>query len=168
MREYPSIGATIVLIKEIDSEGSVTVNDYGRPSISYNLGLRDLGYLKQGVKTTAEVQFAAGAKEVLTLHSSKTSLYSADEIDGKLERAGWASNEIALYSAHPLGTCRMGENARNSVVDSHCQTHDVKGLFVIDGSVTPTSLGVNPQMTLLAIAEKSAEWIAENFRTITG
>ncbi len=57
----------------------------------------------------------------------------------------------------------MGEEPASSVVNSHCQTHDVKGLFVIDGSVMPTSLGVNPQITILAVAEKSAEWIADNF-----
>ncbi|MBI3006550.1 MAG: hypothetical protein HYY49_14230 [Ignavibacteriales bacterium] len=60
----------------------------------------------------------------------------------------------------------MGANARQSVVDSHCQVHNAKGLFVIDGSTTPTSLGVNPQVTILAIAEKSAEWIAENFEAV--
>jgi choline dehydrogenase-like flavoprotein len=60
----------------------------------------------------------------------------------------------------------MGSDPRKSIVDDHCQTHDVKGLFVIDGSVTPTSLGVNPQVTILAIAEKSAEWIAGNFTDI--
>ncbi len=163
MRQYPNIGATIVLVKEIDSEGRVTVNDCGRPSISYDLGDRDREYLKQGIRATAEVQFAAGAKEVLTLHARKTSFKSMDTIDRTLERADWGTNEIALYSAHPLGTCRMGRDARSSVVDSHCQTHDVPGLFVIDGSVTPTSLGVNPQITILSIAEKSAEWIGENF-----
>jgi choline dehydrogenase-like flavoprotein len=168
MRKYPSIGATIVLVKEIDSEGSVTVNDYGRPSISYNIGSRDLDYLKQGLKATAEVQFAAGAQEVLTLHARTTSFKSVADVEKKLARTDWGSNEIALYSAHPLGTCRMGEDARNSVVDSHCQTHDVKGLFVIDGSVTSTSLGVNPQITLLAISEKSAEWIVENYDRIVG
>lgn len=163
MDQYRNLGATILLVKEIDSEGRVTANDYGRPSITYDLGAKDLEYLKQGLKATAEIQFAAGAKEVITLHARKTSFKSVDEIDSRLSDAAWGTNEIALYSAHPLGTCRMGGNARNSVVDSHCQTHDVKGLFVIDGSVTPTSLGVNPQVTLLAIAEKSAEWIAENF-----
>ena len=86
MRQYPNIGATIVLVKEIDSEGRVTVNDYGRPSISYNLGAKDLEYLKQGLKATAEVQFAAGAKEVLTLHTTKTSFKSVDEIDSRLSR----------------------------------------------------------------------------------
>jgi choline dehydrogenase-like flavoprotein len=60
----------------------------------------------------------------------------------------------------------MGEDATRCVVDSHCQTHDVKGLFVIDGSVAPTSLGVNPQLTILAIAEKNAEWIADNFTLV--
>jgi choline dehydrogenase-like flavoprotein len=153
-------------VKEIDSEGTVTVNDYGRPSISYSVGSRDLEYLKQGLKATAEVQLAAGAKQVLTLHSKKTVFKSANDIDMKLAGADWGSNELALYSAHPLGTCRMGEDSRSSVVDSHCQTHDVRGLFVIDGSVTPTSLGVNPQITLLAVAEKSSEWIADNYTRI--
>ncbi len=50
----------------------------------------------------------------------------------------------------------MAEHPLRSVVNSHFETHDVNGPFVIDGSVTPTSLGVNPQMTILAIAEKSA------------
>ena len=68
-----------------------------------------------------------------------------------------------MYSAHPLDTCRMGPHPRTSAVDSHCQSHDVKRLFVMDGSVTPTSLGVNPQVTILAITEKSAQWLAEHF-----
>jgi len=54
----------------------------------------------------------------------------------------------------------------SQVLDERCQTHDVKGLFVIDGSVTPTSLGVNPQVTILAIAEKNVDWIARNFADI--
>jgi choline dehydrogenase-like flavoprotein len=168
MHQYPNVGATIVLVKEIDSGGRVTVNDYGRPSISYDLGAKDLEYLKQGLKATAEVQFAAGAREVLTLHATETVFKSVDEISSRLSHSDWGTNEIALYSAHPLGTCRMGGDPRHSVVGSQCQSHDVKGLFVIDGSVTPTSLGVNPQITLLAIAEKSAEWIAENYSRIAG
>ncbi len=162
MRQYANIGASIVLVKEIDSEGTVALNDYGRPSISYEFGGRDLEYLKQGLKVAAEIHFAAGAKRVMTLHSQKTEFSSPGEIAGALANAEWGANKIALYSAHPLGTCRMAEHPLQSVVNSHCETHDVRGLFVIDGSVTPTSLGVNPQMTILAIAEKSAEWIAEN------
>jgi choline dehydrogenase-like flavoprotein len=160
MKEFLNIGASIVLVKEIDSEGAVTVNGYGRPSISYSAGPIDRAYMKQGVKTAAKIHFAAGAKKVMTLHTTPTFFSSPSEIDPRLENAHWGSNEITLFSAHPLGTCRMGEDARNAVVNSHCESHDVPGLFVIDGSVTPTSLGVNPQITILAIAEKSAEWIA--------
>jgi choline dehydrogenase-like flavoprotein len=152
MRQYVNIGASIVLVKEIDSEGAVTLNDYGRPSISYDFGGRDLEYLKQGLKTAAEIHFAAGAKRVMTLHAEKKEFTSPGEITGALANAKWGTNEIALYSAHPLGTCRMAEHPLQSVVNSHCETHDV----------TPTSLGVNPQMTILAIAEKNAEWIVEN------
>ena len=163
MHLYPHIGATIVLVKEIDSRGDVTVNDEGRASISYAPGSKDLKYLKQALATAARVQFAAGAKKVVTLHTTPTEIAQPSDIDRKLAGADWGMNDLALFSAHPLGTCRMGANPRTSVVDSRCQSHDIKGLFVIDGSVTPTSLGVNPQLTILAIAEKSAEWIATEF-----
>lgn len=163
MHAYPHIGATIILVKEIDSSGRVTVNDEGRASISYSLHGRDQEYMKQGLGVAARVQFAAGAKKVMTLHSKSTEFQSPSEISKKLSAADGGTNEIAMYSAHPLGTCRMGADPRTSVVDSNCQSHDVKGLFVIDGSVMPTSLGVNPQVTILSIAEKSAEWLANHF-----
>ena len=162
MRQYRNIGASIVLVKEIDSEGRVELNEYGRPAISYEVGAKDLAYMKQGLRTAAEIHFAAGAKRVMTLHSQMTEFTSVREIDAGLANAEWGTNELSLYSAHPLGTCRMAEHPLRSVVNSHCETHDVQGLFVVDGSVMPTSLGVNPQITILAIAEKSAEWIAEN------
>jgi choline dehydrogenase-like flavoprotein len=103
---------------------------------------------------------------VMTLHARRTEFNAPEEIDAKLAASAWGMNELGLYSAHPLGTCRMGSDPKRSVVDEHCQSHDVKGLFVIDGSFTPTSLGVNPQITLLAIAEKSAEWLAMNFANV--
>jgi choline dehydrogenase-like flavoprotein len=167
MAQYRHFGASIVLVKETDSEGRVTVNDNGRPSISYDLGDGDRQYLRQALGVAAEIHFAAGAKKVMTLHSLRTEMGNSDGIAQALENADWSPNEFNLYSAHPLGSCRMGKDPASSVVNSHCQTHDVKGLFVIDGSVMPTSLGVNPQITILAIAEKSAEWIAENFAKVS-
>ena len=165
MRQYCNLGASIVLVKEIDSEGSVSLNEQGRASLHYAIGAKDLQYLKQGLKAAAEIHFAAGARGVMTLHATMTEFRRPEDIDSKLGTAEWGPNQLSLYSAHPLGTCRMGNDPRRSVVDSHCQVHDVPGLFVIDGSVTPTSLGVNPQVTILAIAEKTAEWLAESFAT---
>jgi choline dehydrogenase-like flavoprotein len=163
MSDYRHIGASISLVKEIDSSGRVKANKYGRAAIRYDLGPKDLEYVKQGVAIAARIHFAAGAAKVMTLHAKPVVIQSIGDIDHVLHSHRWDMNDLALFSAHPLGTCRMAKDPRRGVVDSHCQTHDVKGLFVIDGSVTPTSLGVNPQITLLAIAEKSAEWIVENF-----
>jgi choline dehydrogenase-like flavoprotein len=166
MKKYPFTGASITLVKEIDSSGRVTVNDRGRAVINYEQGPKDTEYLKEGVAAAARIHFAAGAKEVMTLHAKPTVIRSPGEIERTIRSGSWEKNDIALFSAHPLGTCRMGNDPRHSVVDPHCQTHDHRGLFVIDGSVTPTSLGVNPQITLLAIAEKSAHWVAENFAAV--
>ena len=64
------------------------------------------------------------------------------------------------YGAHAMGTCRMGHDSRNSVVNSFGRAHDVPNLFVCDTSVFVTSAGVNPTLTAMAIAARSADHIA--------
>jgi choline dehydrogenase-like flavoprotein len=68
------------------------------------------------------------------------------------------------YGAHAMGSCRMGRDARTSVVNEFCQTHDVRNLFICDTSVFVTSAGVNPTLTAMAIASRSAEFIADEAR----
>jgi choline dehydrogenase-like flavoprotein len=63
---------------------------------------------------------------------------------------------------HPLGTCRMGNDPRKAVLDLNLESHDIKGLFVPDGSPFPSSLGVNPQVTIMAFATRTADYIASN------
>jgi choline dehydrogenase-like flavoprotein len=119
------------------------------------------------VSEAAKIHFAAGARSVFTLHTRMTRMNSPAEITDVLDDASWGTNHLTLFSAHPLGTCRMSRDPGAGVVDQHCQVHGLGGVFVVDGSVTPTSLGVNPQITLLAMAEKAAEWIADNFRSVS-
>jgi choline dehydrogenase-like flavoprotein len=59
-------------------------------------------------------------------------------------------------SQHPLGTCRMGTSPHHAVVDPDGQTFEVRGLYVADGSILPTSLGVNPQLSIMAMATRIA------------
>jgi hypothetical protein len=73
--------------------------------------------------------------------------------------------EVSAY--HPLGTCRMGTDPRRSCVGPDGEAHDVEGLFVADGSVIPSSLGVNPQMTIMALALRSAEALDERLNQVT-
>jgi choline dehydrogenase-like flavoprotein len=166
MKNYRQLGASIILLKEIDSSGQVTVNSHGHASITYQPGPRDMSYLREGVAQTGRIHLAAGARSVMTVHASPRVMNAGGNINQWLDDARWEMNDLALFSAHPLGTCRMARDPRMGVVDNHCQMHAVPGLFVVDGSVVPTALGVNPQVTILAIAEKTAEWIAENYATV--
>jgi choline dehydrogenase-like flavoprotein len=66
------------------------------------------------------------------------------------------------YGAHAMGSCRMGNDPKKSVVNSYCQSHDVKNLFICDTSVFVSGSGVNPTLTAMAIAERSAEFILKD------
>jgi len=68
------------------------------------------------------------------------------------------------YSIHELGTCRMGENPKNSVLNKWNQTHDVKNLFVVDGSSFVTGGYQNPTMTILSLSMRASEYLAEQMR----
>jgi choline dehydrogenase-like flavoprotein len=68
-------------------------------------------------------------------------------------------NRLIIFSAHQMGTCRMGANAEQSVVDEHCQVHGIEGLFACDGSVFPAASGVNPMLTIMALAHRAVQYI---------
>jgi choline dehydrogenase-like flavoprotein len=68
------------------------------------------------------------------------------------------------YGSHAMGSCRMGEDPARSVVDPFGRAHDVPNLFVCDTSVFVTGAGVNPTLTAMALAARSAEHMAESVR----
>jgi choline dehydrogenase-like flavoprotein len=78
-----------------------------------------------------------------------------------MSSAGGIDVWSADRTAHLLGTCRMGLERDDSVVDANCRTHDVPNLFICDGSVFPTSTGVNPSLTIEAIAARTADQIGK-------
>lgn len=76
----------------------------------------------------------------------------------------WEPEYLPGWSAHYLGTCRMGRDPRTSVVDAWGRSHDVSNLFVADGSVFVTGGAVNPALTIMALAMRTAGHIVESFR----
>ena len=78
-----------------------------------------------------------------------------------LAAAGGEDTWAAERTAHLLGTCRMGHDPKNSVVNRDCRAHDVPNLFICDGSIFPTSTAVNPSLTIEAIAARTADRIVE-------
>jgi choline dehydrogenase-like flavoprotein len=169
MAQYPHAGGLIVLVRD-RSSGSVEIDDRGEPVVHYSVASVDEKTMLAGIKAAARIHFAAGARQVMSLHARLTA--ASRDTDSDPDRAlaaffeavdhqGVAPNALGLFSAHPMGTCRMGADPSSSVVNGFCESHEVPGLFVCDGSVFPLSAGINPMLTIMAIAHRSALHIAE-------
>ena len=72
--------------------------------------------------------------------------------------------DMTMVAFHPLGSCRMGVDPGKSVVDTSYESHDLPGLYIVDGSVVPTSIAVNPQLTIMALATRAGELLAPRFQ----
>ena len=140
------------------SRGRVSLGAGGEPNLSYWLGRHDLAQMKRGFGILARVFFAAGAKAVYPSVAFHERLASLADVDA-LEHSNIAARHIDITAYHPLGTCRMGHDPFTSVVDPTHEAHDVHNLFVCDGSAVPGSLGVNPQLTIMAMALRAAEYV---------
>lgn len=132
----------------------------GRPLVWYVLGKKEKALFARGLKILGQILFAAGAKRIYPTLRSIHELKSLEE----LEHFAWHKlrrRDLESAAFHPLGTCRMGMNEKTSVVDENLRLHGMKNIWVADGSVFPTSLGVNPQITIMAFAARCADQIHE-------
>ncbi|HEV3103449.1 MAG TPA: GMC family oxidoreductase N-terminal domain-containing protein [Candidatus Dormibacteraeota bacterium] len=127
--------------------------------ITYDLDGDDLRKTLDGIKLASEVYLAAGAQEVQTLLPGMPAVRKREDLTWITE-GKWTAADLKLSAYHPMGTCRMGKDARTSVVDEFGRTHDVKGLVITDASVLPGSTYVNPQITIMALAARSARHLA--------
>ena len=163
MTRAAHLAAFLVLTRDRGS-GRVTIDRHGRPILHYRLSPHDARHFRRGLVETLRLHVAAGAEEISGPFSGMTPYRTGgrDSLDDYLERIArmsLAPNRCMLFSAHQMGACRMGRDRRVSVTDANCESHDVKGLFVPDASAFPTASGVNPMITIMAIAHKSAQYI---------
>lgn len=149
--------ATFGFMIEDASRGSVSAVR-GQPVIRYWLGDRDVAHIKRAVDVLAQIFFAAGAR---TVHAPIAGFerLGPDDLPA-LRRADLRAWDLELSAYHPLGTARMGRDPARAVVDANHQHHDIRSLYVVDGAAVPTALGVNPQVTIMALATRAAERIA--------
>jgi choline dehydrogenase-like flavoprotein len=157
MREFNRFTLHYVMVKD-RPQGEIRVSNGGRISIHYRLHQRDVQSLREGMKLSARVFFAAGAKKVHMNHVDLPPLESEEEID-QIDRIKIEANRILLYSAHQLSSCRMGPHPKTSVTDSFGKIHGLENLYISDASLFPTSLGHNPQLTIMALAARNAEFV---------
>jgi choline dehydrogenase-like flavoprotein len=152
----------IVLCRDRGS-GQITVDKNGRPRIHYQLHKRDAAHLQTGIEGALRIAVAAGADEVGTLHAGLAhyavngDAQAFEAYLAQVRRAGTRANHLGLFSAHQMGTCRMGGERHNSVVTHLGESWDVRGLYVADASTFPTPSGVNPMITIEAVAYTVAQ-----------
>jgi choline dehydrogenase-like flavoprotein len=142
MADYRHLAQLGVMVSD-SSRGRVR-SVAGRPLIRYDLQEADLRRFRIGLARIRELFEAAGAREVY--------LPLPDGVSPERARR----RDLKLMAFHPLGTARADARASHGVVDGDLQLHDARGVYVADGSAVPSSLGVNPQMTIMALATRLA------------
>jgi choline dehydrogenase-like flavoprotein len=152
-------------------EGSVQVDGSGRAVIRYWPNRTDSTFLVRGMQEITRIAFAGGAVAVSTTHSSPLALETDGRRPGAVDavrlqsfladiaRRGVEVNRLPLYSAHQMGTCRLGASRKTSVADPYGQVYGVEGLFIADAGGFPTASGVNPMLSVMALAYRVAQRI---------
>jgi choline dehydrogenase-like flavoprotein len=172
MAKLPHLSAPIALTIDghhDDVEGGrLVLRPSGAPALEYPIVDRQWRAFREALKVMARVAFAAGAHTVLTGHEPALVLKSEgglDAIDRAIDAAPWRPGSVALFSAHQMGGCAMSDDRARGVVRSvDLRHHAVENLHVIDGSVFPTSLGVNPQVSIFALARLAASRMVDAWR----
>nr|GLL18073.1 long-chain-alcohol oxidase FAO4A [Ipomoea trifida] len=128
-------------------------------SVTYDLDKTDEENLQRGIEKLLRILAAAGAEEMGCNHGTGRTLKVKEASREEFERfvkeessQGLSKHTNLKASAHQMGSCRMGVDPKTSVVNPKGETWEVEGLFVGDGSVLPTALGINPMVTIMSVS----------------
>jgi choline dehydrogenase-like flavoprotein len=159
MRRYPNMAVLTAMVHD-ETEGRVTVAHDGAPHLDYRLGHGDRVQLVMGLRAAARILLAAGAREVILGSVPAVSITKSADVS-RIDESVVGPNLLPLLSVHPMGTMRMGDEPKMSAVASSGEHHGLRGLFVLDGSLFPTSIGVPPQISIYAFAQHLAKHVIE-------
>ena len=164
MRTLPNVGGVGVLLRDRDP-GEVRIGRDGEPIVRYRLSAFDRDNLRMGIDGGAQILEAAGAKRIF---SSQSDWVAYDPgVDGdrfrfmrEADRCGYAPGQCSLVSFHIMGSARMGSTPSTSACNPAGETWDVRDLVVCDASTFPSASGVNPMVSIEAIAHMNARALA--------
>jgi long-chain-alcohol oxidase len=146
--------------------GEVVIDGEGLPVARWALSDFDRDVMRRGLDGAAQILEAGGARKVYSSHAGWVSYEPGAGNGGRAslleaaDRCGWGQAQVTLGSFHLMGTARMGSSPSDSVCNSDGEAWDVRGLYVVDGAVLPTGLGVNPMVTIEGAAHKIARGMA--------
>ncbi|CAM9295019.1 unnamed protein product [Ectocarpus fasciculatus] len=147
----------------------VVLGPRGDPVVKYTLGEEDSRVILQGRSEMLRMMRKAGASLLVSAHEGAPWFCPTDGKEGDedlegyveaMESLGTNPNEVGLYSAHQMGSCRLSANPEDGPLRESGESWECDGLFVADASVFPTSIGINPMITVEAVAYMIADQVA--------
>ncbi len=162
LAKFRSTSGLIFLIRD-RGHGRVDVDAAGNAVPAYPFSDElDLQNFHAGLQAVARVHEAAGAERIVDLSRAPLEWRRGEDFDAFLTALGGASLapfEHAVFSAHQMGSCRMGSDPKTSVANPWGELHDTPGVWIGDASAFPTASGTNPMVTIMALAHRTAEAI---------
>ncbi|MEK6277916.1 MAG: GMC family oxidoreductase [Actinomycetota bacterium] len=156
--------APFISVQRDHGAGEVVLDAHGRAVVRWNLDDEtDRRVFVRANQELVRLHEAAGAARIITLHREPTSWSRGEDLDaflGGLESASWEAGDVTMFTAHQLGACRMGSDPKTSVADGRGELHETKGVWIGDASAFPTASGVNPMISIMGLAHRTASAIA--------
>jgi choline dehydrogenase-like flavoprotein len=157
-------GATLIALLRDHGHGRVEIDRAGQSVPWYSLtDERDVRNMAAGIAAQIRLHAAAGAHQIVALTGGAPRWRLGDDLEAfiaRVQRIPLRAGGWKLFSAHQMGTCRMGTDPATSVAGPWGELHDVKGVWIGDGSAFPTPSGTNPMITIMALAHRNAEAVA--------
>ncbi len=152
------------ILQRARDAGEVVVGPDGLPAPIWHLSDFDRDVMRKGLDGMAQILEAGGARRMYTSHAGWVSYDPGNGGREQMLKAaddyGWGPAQVTLGSFHLMGTAHMGSDPAHTVCDPTGEAWDARNLFVVDGAVLPTALGVNPMITIEAAAHKIARGMA--------
>ena len=171
MKALGHLNGMIALMRDGFTEdspgGSVSLRDDGSPVLDYPMTDSLADGLRRAYLAMAEMQFAAGAKQARLMQMGAPAFKSWADAKAAIANFSIEKFRTGLGSAHLMGGCAMGEDPRISVVNSQGQHHQLESLSIMDGSVFPTSIGANPQLSIYGLVTRNATLLAQQLAPMT-
>jgi choline dehydrogenase-like flavoprotein len=168
MKDFPRMQVLIALLRDgfnPDSQGGeVRLRDDGTPLLDYPLRPVFWEGARRALATMAEIQFAAGAEMVMPVHATGAAFTNWDKARAAIAAFDLRPLVTSVVSAHVMGGAPFGPDARRAVVDPTGRHHQLANLYVFDGSLFPTSVGANPQLSIFGITARLATSLARELR----
>jgi choline dehydrogenase-like flavoprotein len=154
--------APFISVARDHGEGEVVLDANGLPVVRWSLSDEvDRRLLIRANVELARLHHAVGAPEIRTLHADEVawrrdSGEPFEDFVTRIEQAPYGPADLVIFTAHQMGSCRFGRDPADSVADGRGQLHDVQGVWIGDASAFPTAPGVNPMVSIMSLAHRTA------------